>query len=156
MIATFFSTLFTAIIAYGFIILLLKVSGKRTLSRMNTFDLIVVVALGSILARTILSGGALFQGLFALSILAGLQFGLEWLSAKDPRVRRMVTSEPSLIFHKGVFLRKAMTENRISEQDVFAAIRQSGFDDISSIDAVVLESNGDVSVIPRNMSASNA
>ena len=154
MFAAFFSTLFTAIIAYGFIILLLKVSGKRTLSRMNTFDLIVVVALGSILARTILSGGALFQGLFALSILAGLQFGLEWLSAKDPRVRRIVTSEPSLIFHRGRFLRKAMKENRISDEDVYAAIRQAGIDDVAKVDAVVLESNGDVSVIPRNLSES--
>jgi uncharacterized membrane protein YcaP (DUF421 family) len=154
MIATFFGTLFTAIIVYGFIILLLKVSGKRTLSRMNTFDLIVVVALGSILARTILSGGALFQGLFALSILAGLQYGLEWLSAKDPRVRRIVTSEPSLLFHKGRFLRKAMQENRISDEDILAAIRQTGTDDVSKIDAVVLESNGDVSVIPRSESVS--
>jgi uncharacterized membrane protein YcaP (DUF421 family) len=147
MIGSFFGTLFTAIVAYTVVIALLRASGKRTLARMNTFDLIVVVALGSILARTILSGGTLFQGIFALVILAGLQYFLEWLSSRDPRLRKILTAEPSLLFHKGQFLHRVMKANRMSEADVLTAVRQSGIGDLSEVEAVVLESNGDISVI---------
>lgn len=151
MIGTFFSTLFTAVIAYALVVVLLRASGKRTLSRMNMFDLIVVVALGSILARTILSGGtSLFQGMFSLVILAGLQYSLEWLSANDPRVRKLLTSEPTLLFHRGQFLHKVMRSQRVSEADVLTAVRQNGIGDMAEVEAVVLETSGDFSVIPRS------
>jgi uncharacterized membrane protein YcaP (DUF421 family) len=150
MIGTFFSTLLTATLAYAVVVGLLRATGKRTLARMNTFDLIVVVALGSILARTILSGGtSLFQGIFALTILAGLQFALEWLSARDPRLRKVLTAEPSLLFHRGSFLHRVMKANRMAEADVMTAVRQSGIGDMADVEAVVLESNGDISVIRR-------
>jgi uncharacterized membrane protein YcaP (DUF421 family) len=151
MIGTFFNTLFTAVVAYALVVALLRASGKRTLSRMNMFDLIVVVALGSILARTILSGGtSLFQGIFSLVILAGLQYTLEWLSANDPRVRKLLTSEPSLLFHRGQFLHKVLKSQRVSEDDILTAVRQNGIADQAEVEAVVLENNGDFSVIPRN------
>ncbi len=157
MIGTFFSTLFTAIVAYASVVLLLRASGKRTLSRMNTFDFIVVVALGSILARTILSGGtSLFQGIFSLVILAGLQYFLEWLSAKDPRVRELLTPDPSLLFHRGRFLQRVMKAQRVSEDDIRTAVRQNGYSDLDQIEAVVLENNGDFSVIPFNNNGSDS
>lgn len=157
MIGTFFSTLFTAIVAYAAVVLLLRASGKRTLSRMNTFDLIVVVALGSILARTILSGGtSLFQGIFSLVILSGLQYSLEWVSAKDPRVRKLLTPEPSLLFHRGEFLHKVMRAQRVSEDDILTAVRQNGFGDLAEVEAVVLENNGDFSVIRRGNGGSGS
>jgi uncharacterized membrane protein YcaP (DUF421 family) len=156
MIGTFFSTLISACIAYVVVVALLRVTGKRTLSRMNTFDLIVVVALGSILARTILSGGtSLFQGIFALLILSGLQFALEWISARDPRVRNLVTSDPTLLFHRGHYLQNAMKAQRVSEDEILTAIRQQGVGDLSEVEAVVLESNGDFSVILRARSGSD-
>jgi uncharacterized membrane protein YcaP (DUF421 family) len=138
-----------------FVVALLRVTGKRTLARMNVFDLVVTVALGSILAMTILSGTtSLVQGLFAIAVLAGLEYVLQWLSAKDPRIRQLITSEPSLLFHRGEFLHRAMKAQRVSEDDVRTAIRQKGFANFEDVEAVVLENNGDLSVIARSNSGS--
>ena len=63
--------------------LLLRVSGKRTLTKMNTFDLVVTVALGSTLATVLLTKSvALADGLAAFALLIFLQYGLTWLSVR--------------------------------------------------------------------------
>jgi len=109
------------------------------------------------MARTILSGGtSLFQGIFSLVVLAGLQFLFEWLSARDPRVRKILTSEPSLLFHRSEFLYKVMKAQRVSEDDILAAVRLNGFSDLAAVEAVVLENNGDFSVIPRSGDTQNS
>lgn len=151
MIVSLLSTLLAAGVVYVFVVILLRVTGKRTLARMNVFDLVVTVALGSIMAMTILSEGtALPQGLFALVVLAGLEYALQWLSARDPRIRHLITSEPTLLFHRGEFLHRAMKAQRVSEEDVRTAVRQHGIGDLSEVEAVVLENNGDLSVIGRD------
>ena len=65
------------------LLLLLRVSGKRTLTRMNAFDLVVTVALGSTLATVLLTKSvALADGLVAFAVLILLQYGLTWLSVR--------------------------------------------------------------------------
>src|SRR3990170_1372212 len=92
-------------LAYCALIFLLRVSGKRTLSKMNAFDLVVTVALGSTLATILLSKDvALVEGIVALALLIGLQFLITWLSVRSAKVSRLVKAEPALLFHRGSFL----------------------------------------------------
>ncbi|WP_211234954.1 hypothetical protein, partial [Azohydromonas australica] len=98
------------------LVLLLRVTGKRTLSKLNAFDLIVTVALGSTLATVLLSKDvALAEGLTALALLVLLQGALTWLSVRSPRVSRLVKAEPSLLFLEGRFLQGAMKRERVTE-----------------------------------------
>jgi uncharacterized membrane protein YcaP (DUF421 family) len=79
------------VLAYAALVLLLRVSGKRTLSKMNAFDLIVTVALGSTLATVLLSKDvSLAEGALAFALLIGLQFTVTWLSVRSLAVRRVV------------------------------------------------------------------
>lgn len=136
------------IIAYGALVLMLRVSGNRTLSKMNACDLIVTVALGSTLATIVLSDQvALVEGLVALALLIGLQFAVTWLSSRSPRVNRLVTSEPTLLLSRGALLPSQLLRARITEGDVRAAIRQQGIGAIEAVDAVVLETDGSLSVV---------
>ena len=92
-------------LAYVALVLLLRVSGKRTLSKMNAFDLVVTVALGSTLATVILSKDvALVEGGTAFALLVGLQFGITWLSVRSASVRRLVKAEPTLLLYQGSVL----------------------------------------------------
>jgi len=147
----------TAVLAYAALVILLRVSGKRTLADMNAFDFVVTVALGSTLASTILSPSvSLAQGLTALVVLVVLQAILAALGARFDWARRAMKAEPTLVVHRGELLRDAMLKTRLSEAAVLAAIRASGEADIADVHAVVLETNGEISVIPEPPGAKGA
>lgn len=114
-------------VAYLALVLLLRVSGKRTLSKMNAFDFIVTVALGSTLATVLLSSSvSLARGILALFMLILLQFAITWLSVRSARVRHLVKAEPTMLVHKGEFLAGAMRQERITKEEIRAAPAHAG------------------------------
>lgn len=143
-------TLVVGTLGYVALIATLRWSGKRTLSKMSAFDLIVTVSLGSTLAALLLTKDvALAEGVFAFVLLIGLQFAVTWSSVRMPWVRRLVTGEPQMLFENGAFLVAALHRARVTEQDVRAAVRGAGLRDFSAVDAVVLETDGSFSVVER-------
>lgn len=138
----------SAVAVYLGLVLLLRLSGKRTLSDMNAFDFIVTVALGSTLASTILSRDTpVAEGLAALVTLVLLQAILAWAGSRWSPARRAMKSEPTLLVHEGRMLESAMRSERVSAAEVLAAIRAQGGADLRDVHAVVLETNGNFSVI---------
>ena len=134
--------------AYIALVLSLRISGKRTLSKMNAFDLIVTVSLGSTLATVLLSKDvALAEGVLAFGLLIGLQFAVTWTSVRSPWVRKLVTGEPSMLAYRGAFLPDAMKRSRVTEDEIRAAVRAAGVDDFTGVEAVVLETDGSFSVV---------
>ena len=137
-------------LAYAALVLLLRISGKRTLTKLNAFDLIVTVALGSTLATVLLSSAvALAEGVAALALLILLQYLIAWLSVRSPTFQSLIKSEPRLLMHRGRYLYGAMKAERITREEILAALRASGAADVSRIAAVVLETDGTLSVIPE-------
>jgi hypothetical protein len=124
---TLLRTIVVGVLAYAGLMVLLRISGKRTLAKMNAFDLVVTVALGSTLATIALSADvALAQGLLALALLVALQFVITWSSVRWSWVRRTVTGEPSLLLLRGEFLHAALLRSRVTEEEVRAALRSRG------------------------------
>jgi uncharacterized membrane protein YcaP (DUF421 family) len=143
-------TAVVAIFAYVGLILFLRISGKRTLAKMNAFDFVVTVALGSTLASILLSNTvSLAQGLLALALLIALQYVVAWSSVRSRWFRRLLKSEPTLLVRRGEILDQALRRERISTDEVLAAIRAYGVQSLGSVEAVVLETDGSFSVIPR-------
>ena len=143
-------TVIVGVCAYAALVGLLRVSGKRTLSKMNAFDFVVTVALGSTLATVLLSKDvALAEGVAAFALLIALQFVITWLSVRSKAVSELVKSEPRLLWHRGEFLRCAMRAERVGEGELLAAMRSQGQATLESIEAVVLETDGSFSVITR-------
>ena len=135
-------------IAYAALVLFLRVSGKRTLSKMNAFDLVVTVALGSTLATVLLSKTvALAEGLLAFALLIGLQYVVASLSVRSRTWRKLVKSEPRLLMYRGEFIDAALREERVTREEVRAAVRESGFADLTQVRAVVLETDATFSVV---------
>ena len=143
------------VLAYTALILLLRTSGKRTLSKMNAFDFVVTVALGSTLATILLTKDvALAEGVLGFAVLIALQFAISWLSARSAKVMRLVKAEPTLLLHDGRLLEGNLRHERVAEAEVEAAVRASGHNRYDEIAAVVLETDGSFSVIPRAASGS--
>lgn len=138
----------TAVVAYAALLVFLRLSGKRTLSKLNAFDLVVTVALGSTLATVVLSKDvALVDGLLALALLIGLQYAVAWLSVRAPAFQRLVKNEPSLLFYEGTFLDVALRRARITREEVLAGIRGQGVESLADLRAVVLETDGTLSIV---------
>ena len=145
-----FRILVVGVLAYVSLVVLLRISGKRTLSKMNSFDLVVTVALGSTLATVLLSKDvALAEGILALALLIGLQFAVTWTSVRARWVRQWVTGEPLMLLYLGEFLPAALRRGRVAEDEVRAAIRSAGLASLNEAEAVVLETDGSFSVIRR-------
>jgi uncharacterized membrane protein YcaP (DUF421 family) len=136
--------------AYAALIFMLRISGKRTLSKMNAFDLIVTVALGSTLAAVLLDASIpLAEGVLALALLIWLQYAITWASVRSPWVQDLIKDEPSLLVHDGQFLDDAMRKQRVTREEIRAALRASGKTEVAEVASVVLETDGSLTVIPR-------
>ncbi|MFD1719995.1 DUF421 domain-containing protein [Amnibacterium endophyticum] len=134
--------------SYVALVLLLRASGKRTLSQLNAFDFIVTVALGSTLATILLSSDVSWvEGVTALVLLVGLQFGFATVSARWPRTRAAMTSTPAVLLRDGEILLDTLERSRLTESEVRQAVRSAGAGDLALVAAVVLETDGKLSVI---------
>jgi uncharacterized membrane protein YcaP (DUF421 family) len=142
-------------LSYAALIALLRVSGKRSLSKMNAFDLVVTVALGSTFATVILNNSIpLAEGVLALALLILLQFVITWLSVRFEPVQNLVKSEPTLLVRNGSYLMEPMRAQRVTKEEVEAALRENGTSDVTKAACVVLETDGSLSVIQSDGKAS--
>ena len=140
--------LLVGICAYAAVVLMLRVSGKRTLSKMNAFDFVVTIALGSTLASLLLSKDVpLAEGLLALGLLISLQWGVAWLAVRSRGWRKLIKSEPRLLALRGELNEGALRDERVTADEVDSALRKAGIASLSEVEAVILETDGTVSVI---------
>ena len=134
--------------AYVTVVLILRMTGKRTLAKLNAFDLVVTVALGSMLATILLSGSVTWAaGAAGLALLALLQTVVARVTSRRPWMRAVVTARPELVLREGRPIEPALRRERLSLDEVRQAVRAAGGGDLSSVAAVVLESDGSLSVI---------
>jgi uncharacterized membrane protein YcaP (DUF421 family) len=145
---TLFRTLIIGVLAYVSLVMLLRISGRRTLSKMNAFDMVVTVALGSTLATILLNRDvALAEGVLAFALLIGMQYLVTWSSVRMPWVRKIVTGEPALLVYEGKLLPSALKRARVTEDEIHSAVRSAGRQTFEQIKAVVLETDGSFSVV---------
>lgn len=146
-----FRTIIVGILAYITLVLFLRLSGKRTLAKLNAFDLVVTVALGSTLSAILLQESiALAEGAVALGLLIFMQFLVTFTSVRWPAFARAVRSEPTLLAHNGEFCDGTLKKERITRDEALSAIRSAGGRDVSDVSHLVLESDGTLSTALRS------
>ncbi|MEC9325985.1 MAG: YetF domain-containing protein [Actinomycetota bacterium] len=134
--------------AYVGLVAVLRVSGKRTLAKLNAFDLVVTVAFGSTLATILLSSDVSYaEGVTALVLLAVLQFVAAMISSRLRLGRAVITARPTLLLRDGAVLDDVLLEQRISADEIRQVVRASGAGSLAAVAAVVLETDGTLSVI---------
>lgn len=118
------------------LIALLRLSGQRTLAKLNAFDFVITIVLGSALATVLLSSSvALAEGVTALGLLIALQY-----------LERLVRSEPSRVDRNG-FLHEAMRQERVTADELSQVARAQGHTDLSKVSAIVLETDGALNIL---------
>lgn len=135
-------------LALVFIILLVRVVGLRTLSKMTAIDFVVTLATGSLLATaaTATEWSSFGQAVVAILVLNGFQY-LYASARQNAAFRAFAENAPVLLLRNGEFIGPAMAKTRITREDVMGKLREAGACDPSRVSAVILETTGDLSVI---------
>ena len=140
-------TLIVGTMAYVVLVVFLRISGKRTLAKLNASDLVVTVALGSTLSAILLQESiSLAEGTVALALLICAQFLVTFLSVRSTRFSAIVRSEHTLLAKDGRFCHSALNRERVTPDEAMSAVRAHGGHAIADVAFVVLESDGSLSV----------
>ena len=133
---------------YVALIVYTRAAGLRSFSKMSSFDFAMTVAIGSVIASTILTRDPpLLQGVVALGMVYVVQQGVAALRVHFRAARHLVDNEPMLIMEGERILEDAMREARISRGDLLAKLREANVLRLDRVRAVVVESTGDISVL---------
>ncbi|MDA5133975.1 MULTISPECIES: DUF421 domain-containing protein [Psychrobacter] len=146
----------TAVTVYVLIVIITKVSGKRSTSQLNNFDWIVTVMIGSLGASTILLKDIpLIEGISSILVLYVMQFLVTKYASISPQFSSFILSEPRIVFYQGQFLPDAMRAERLTRQELECAMRSEGVNSFDDVEAIVFESDAQLTIIPKPTSSDN-
>jgi uncharacterized membrane protein YcaP (DUF421 family) len=139
-----------ALIVYVFLLLALRLFGRRELGQFTAFDLVVLLTLSNILQNAMIgSDNSLLGGVIGAAVLLSANFTLAYAVFRSASFQRLVTGRPRVLIRDGTIQRKALDEQRLTEQDLLAAVRSQGIEDFSGVRLAISEPNGTISVIPK-------
>jgi uncharacterized membrane protein YcaP (DUF421 family) len=146
-----FRIIISAAVIYVVIVLALRVAGEKALAKMSGFDLIVTVALGSLVATIpVTTSISIADGVAAIIAYLLLQEVTRYLQARSRHVRQIVRERPRLVVWDGQLLHDRMREDNLTDEEVRAAIRQAGLISLTQVQAAILENDGQWSIIQRS------
>jgi len=127
----------------------LRLLGKREASQLNVYDLAMLMALANAVQNAMTGGkGNIGVGLVTSSVVVLLAWGLTRLIVRDPGVERLVIGSPTILVHDGRVLTDRLRRQRLSRDELLAAIRAYGLSNLEQVQTAVLEVDGSISVIP--------
>ena len=138
-------------IVYLFLVVILRITGKREVGQMSILELIVILLISDAVQNSMVGENTtLWGGLVAVLTLFGIDFLLKAITARSRRVRMAIEGEPRLIVRDGHLLTHALEEEKVERRDVEAAFRAAGLAGIEDVRFAVLETDGTISVIPKS------
>lgn len=131
------------------VVVLVRVVGLRSFSKMTSFDFVMTVAMGSLVAGAAQATEWSWfgQAMAAMASLFAVQFVIARLRKSSDTVESVLSNEPRLLMRDGVIDDAAMSATRVSREDLMAKLREANVLDMTKVRAVVLENTGDISVL---------
>lgn len=140
-------------ILYIFVVAALRIMGKRQLGELQPSELVVAIMISDLATVPMQSKRAsLLEGIVPIFTLVSLEILLSVLVLKSEKLRRLITGSPTKIIENGHFLQHALASLRLCTDDVTEQLRLAGYSDITQIDSAVIETNGQISILPKEAS----
>jgi uncharacterized membrane protein YcaP (DUF421 family) len=136
---------------YLFLLLIFRISGKRSLRNATTFDFVLLLIIAETTQQALVGEDASITGAFLLIVvLVGTDIALSLVKRWLPRADRLLEGQPIVILRDGAPLKARMHIERVDDDDILSAARESrGLDRLDDIERAVLEKNGAISIVPR-------
>jgi uncharacterized membrane protein YcaP (DUF421 family) len=140
-----------AVVAFLFVFLLTRVIGRRELSSMEPFDLILLVMIGDLVQQGVTQNDFSVTGsLLVGSTIALMTVAVSYTSFRFPRLRPVLEGEPVIVVQDGKPIERNLHRNRITLEELAAAARQNGYESLAPVEWAVLETNGRLSFVARS------
>ena len=139
-----------SVVVYAFLLIAFRLTGKRQVGSMTPFDLVVLLIISNVVQNAVIGNdNSLGGGLIGAIVILLLNWGVVEIAYRFKGARRVLEGEPALLVHDGKILKTRLDNDRITLDDLQGALRRSGLVDASQAKFVVLEENGQISVIPK-------
>jgi len=139
-----------SVVVYLFLLAAFRFTGKRQVGQLTPFDLVVLLVISNVVQNAVIGpDNSLGGGLLGAVVILALNGLLVEVTYRSKRLRRMLEASPTVLVHNGKLLEKNLASERITLDDLHAAMRRAGVVDIAHVRVAVLEENGGISVIPR-------
>ena len=139
-----------AAFAFAFVFFLTRIVGRRELSSLEPFDLIMLIVLGDLVQQGVTQSDYSVTGLvLAAGTLALLQVAVSYLNYRFRRVRQVLAGEPIVLIEDGRVLEANLARERLTRGELEEGARQSQLDSLEKVRWAVLESSGQISFIPK-------
>jgi len=140
-----------ALLVYGFLMVGLRLTGKRQVGQLAPFDFVMLLVLSNAVQNsmnagdnTVLGGFVLVATLLALNALMG------WWTWRSKRAETLLEGRPQILVHNGVLDEAVLASERVTRHELMAAVRQAGVSDVADIRVAILETNGRINVIAKS------
>jgi len=138
------------LVVYLFLLVVFRISGKRTLSQTTTFDLVLLLIISETTQQAMVdSDHSITNGFLLITTLVGTSILLGFLKQKFPKLDLLLEGQPMLIVNKGQLVREVMDKAHVDEEDILNAARANhGLERMSQIKYAILERDGNISIVP--------
>ena len=141
------------IIVYVFLILLLRLTGKRQVGQLAPFDLVLLLVLSNAVQNSMNGGdNSVLGGLISATTLVGVNYLVGFLTFRSKRMEALIEGRPMVLIHNGKLFEDVMARAQLTHHELDSALRQAGCDCVAQVHFAILENNGSISVTSRAQS----
>ena len=136
---------------YAFLLLFLRITGRRQIGQYDPFDLILLLILSNAVQNSMNGGdNSLVGGMISGLTLIGCHSLVAWLTWRSPRLARLIDGKPQVLINTGVLDAQVMERQRLTTDDIHAALRAAGCLHTHEVERATIENNGQITVVLRN------
>jgi uncharacterized membrane protein YcaP (DUF421 family) len=139
-----------SLLVFAFLLVALRLGGKRELAQINVLDLVVLLLVSNALQNAMIGAdNSLLGVVIGASVLFAANYGFVHLTYRSARARRLLEGSPRMLLEDGKVNDSALRREAMTRSELLSLVRERGFDDFDEVALVVLETNGHISVMGR-------
>jgi len=139
-----------ALVVYGFLLITLRLTGKRQVGQLAPFDLVLLLVLSNAVQNSMNAGdNTVAAGFILVLTLLAVNGFMGWITWRSKRAEILVEGRPQILVHNGVPDEVLLATERITRHELMAAVRQAGLSDLADVRVAILETNGRINVIAK-------
>ena len=141
-------------LVYAFLIIILRLTGKRQVGQLAPFDLVLLLVLSNAVQNSMNAGdNSLVGGLISAATLVLLNFGVAIATWRSKRLETLIEGKPQILIHNGKLFRDVADKARLTHHEIQSALRRGGCTCVEDVHAAILENNGTISIVARKGNA---
>ena len=137
-------------IVYAFLLIILRITGKRQVGQLAPFDLVLLLVLSNAVQNSMNGGdNSLVGGLISAATLVGLNYTIGYATYHSKKLEAIIEGRPEVLIHNGKLYKDVLGRSKLTQHELEAALRQAGCANIHECHSAILENNGQVSVVQK-------